>query len=166
MRRLADTVGIRAPSIYKHLDGKAAVELGLVEDGLFETGDVLHRAVDDPGPGGPLRSLLDAYRSMAAGRPNLYRLVTSSEFPRESLTPGLEEWAGEPFFLATGEPYLSQALWAFAHGTTVLELDGRFAVGSDLDQTWEAGAGAFDALRQPPLTRMGPEGAERSSSAR
>ena len=38
MRRLAQTVGIRAPSIYKHLDGKAALELGLVEDGLFETG--------------------------------------------------------------------------------------------------------------------------------
>jgi AcrR family transcriptional regulator len=145
MRRLADAVGIRAPSIYKHLDGKTAVALGLVEDGLFGTGDALHRAVEDPGPDGPIPSLLACYRSVAGEHPNLYRLTTSSEFPRDSLLAGLEDWAGEPFYLATGEPYLAQALWAFAHGTTVLELDGRFAIGSDLDQTWHAGARAFAA---------------------
>ena len=147
MRRLADRVGIRAPSIYKHLDGKAAVEAGLVEDGLFETGDALHRAVAEPGPDGAIPSLLTAYRSLADDRPNLYRLTTSSSFPRGSLLTGLEDWAGEPFFLATGEPHLAQALWAFAHGTTILELDGRFLPGSDLERTWLAGAGAFGALR-------------------
>lgn len=150
MRQLAETVGIRAPSIYKHLDGKAAVALGLVEDGLFETGDALHRAVEDPGPDGPIPSLLAGYRSAAGEHPNLYRLTTSSEFPRDSLLAGLEDWAGEPFYLATGEPYLAQALWAFADGTTILELDGRFAVGSDLDETWQAGARAFSALRSAP----------------
>ena len=55
MRRLAEAVGIRAPSIYKHFDGKAGVEVGLVEDGLFESGDTLHRAVEDPDPAGPSR---------------------------------------------------------------------------------------------------------------
>ena len=152
MRRLAEAVGIRAPSIYKHLDGKTGVEIGLVEDGLFETGDALHRAVGNPGPEGPVASLLAAYRSAASGRPNLYRLTTSSAFPRDSLTAGLEEWAGEPFFLATGEPSLAQALWAFAHGTMILELDDRFAAGSDLDRTWRAGARAFDAMRTAPDT--------------
>ena len=147
MRRLADTVGIRAPSIYKHFGGKDALEVGLVEAGLFETGDALHRAVADPGPDGPIVSLLAAYRSVALTHPNLYRLATSSSFPRGSLLAGLEDWAGEPFFLATGEPYLAQALWAFAHGTMILELDGRFVPGSDLERTWQAGAGAFAALQ-------------------
>ncbi len=147
MRRLADLVGIRAPSIYKHLGGKAAVETGLVEDGLFETGDALHQAITGPGPDGVISSLLTVYRTMAGNRPNLYRLTTSSSFPRGSLLAGLEDWAGEPFFLATGEPYLAQALWAFAHGTTILELDGRFVPGSDLERTWRAGAGAFGALQ-------------------
>ena len=150
MRRLAEAVGIRAPSIYKHFDSKAGVEIGLVEDGLFETGDAIHRAVEHPGPDRPIRSLLEVYRSVVSGRPNLYRLTTSSSFPRDSLTPGLEEWAGEPFFRATGEPYLAQALWAFAHGTMILELDDRFTSGSDLDRTWRAGAGAFDAMRSVP----------------
>ena len=104
MRRLADRVGIRAPSIYKHLDGKEALEVGLIEAGLFETGDTLHRAVASPGPDGPIVSLLAAYRSVAAHHPNLYRLTTSSTFPRGSLLVGLEDWAGEPFFLATVSP--------------------------------------------------------------
>jgi AcrR family transcriptional regulator len=149
MRRLADAVGIRAPSIYKHFDGKDALEVGLVESGLFETGEALHRAVADPGPDGPIMSLLAAYRSVGVTHPNLYRLTTSSSFPRGSLLAGLEDWAGEPFFLATGEPYLAQALWAFAHGTMILELDGRFVPGSDLERTWQAGAGAFAAPQGP-----------------
>ncbi len=147
MRNLADAVGIRAPSIYKHFDGKSALEAALVEDGLFGMGDALHAALAgalaDPGPAGPVGPLLDAYRSEASLHPNLYRLTTSSAFPRADLPEGLEEWAGEPFFLVTGEPHRSQALWAFAHGTMILELDDRFPDGSDLDLTWLAGAVAF-----------------------
>ena len=36
MRRLADRVGIRAPSIYKHLADKEALEVALTADGLRE----------------------------------------------------------------------------------------------------------------------------------
>lgn len=146
MRRLAEVVGIRAPSIYKHLDGKPAVEVALVEDGLFDMGDALHRAVADPGDHSPVASLLGNYRSEASARPSLYRLTTASAFPRAALLAGLEDWAGEPFFLVTGEAYLAQALWAFAHGTMILELDDRFLTGSDLDLTWGAGVAAFEAL--------------------
>jgi AcrR family transcriptional regulator len=146
MRRLAEVVGIRAPSIYKHLDGKAAVEVALVEDGLFDMGDALHRAVADPGDHRPVASLLGAYRAEASLHPGLYRLTTASAFPRAALLAGLENWAGEPFFLVTGEAHLAQAFWAFAHGTMILELDDRFLTGSDLDLTWGAGAAAFEAL--------------------
>ena len=69
--------------------------------------------------------------------------VPGPDLPRAELTPGLENWAGEPFFRATGEPQRAQALWAFAHGMVVLEIDHRFLPGSDLDRTWRAGATAF-----------------------
>ena len=39
--------------------------------------------------------------------------------------------------------YRSQALWSFAHGMVILEIDGRYPDGSDLDRTWAAGADAF-----------------------
>lgn len=147
MRRLAEELGIRAPSLYKHIDGRPALELALVETGLDESGAVLHEAVRRPG-GDPIADLLAAYRATGSADPELYRLITDSTFPRDGLLPGLEAWAGEPFFLATGEPHLAQALWSFAHGTLILELDDRFLDGSDLDLTWRAGADAFGAAHR------------------
>ncbi|GII02831.1 TetR/AcrR family transcriptional regulator [Planobispora takensis] len=98
---------------------------------------------------GVIGALLRAYRAAALARPNLYRLTTAGRLPRERLAPGLEEWSGTPFFLAAGEPYLAQALWSFAHGMVILELDGRYPEGSDLDLTWEEGARAFAARLSP-----------------
>jgi AcrR family transcriptional regulator len=146
MRLLGEALGIRAPSLYKHLSGKPALELALVETGLDESGVALHRAVAER-PDDAIGSLLRAYRAAGRASPNLYRLITSAGLPRAELLPGLEEWAGEPFFLAVGEPYLAQGLWAFAHGTLILELDHRFLDGSDLDRTWRTGAEAFTAAR-------------------
>jgi AcrR family transcriptional regulator len=40
MRRLAEAVGIRAPSLYKHFSDKAAVELALIEQGFTEAADM------------------------------------------------------------------------------------------------------------------------------
>jgi AcrR family transcriptional regulator len=150
MRRLADELGIRAPSLYKHVDGRPAIELALVETGLDETGLALHAAVAGSN-GDPVSDLLGAYRAMGLANPELYRLITTSSFPRAGLLPGLEAWAGEPFFLAVGEPYLAQALWSFAHGTLILELDRRFLDGSNLDRTWHAGTEAFTAARLATL---------------
>ncbi len=143
MRRLADELGIKAPSLYNHLPGRDAVVAQLVDETLFLTGEQMHAAVTAPGPGGPVSALLVAYRGFGRDHPNLYRLVTTGNLPRSALTPGLEQWAGEPFYRATGEPYRAQALWAFAHGTLILEIDGRFPSDSDLDRTWQAGAFAF-----------------------
>jgi AcrR family transcriptional regulator len=143
MRRLADEIGIRAPSLYKHVADKATVEVALIEEALHEMGRALHDAVTRPGRRGAVASLLAAYRETAAANPNMYRLATSGPLTRDALAPGLEEWAGEPFLLATGDPTKAQALWSFAHGMVILEIDGRYPDGSDLDATWRAGVRAF-----------------------
>jgi AcrR family transcriptional regulator len=152
MRRLAGELGIKAPSLYKHFTGRPALELALAEAGLHETGVALHAAVASA-KDGPVTALLRAYRACGRANPQLYRLITSDTFPRADLLPGLEAWSGEPFFLAMGEPYLAQALWSFAHGTLILELDHRFLEGSDLDLTWRAGAEAFAASRRASRSR-------------
>ena len=143
MRAVAERLGIQAPSLYKHFRDKQAIEVALVEDGLAEMGAVLHRAVEKPGRRGPVGGLLAAYRGHATANPNLYRLATAGPLDREALPPGLEDWAGEPFLLVTGDEYRAQALWSFAHGMVILEIDGRFAPGCDLDPTWRSGAAAF-----------------------
>jgi AcrR family transcriptional regulator len=143
MRRLADELGMKAPSIYKHFPDKGALEAALVEEALTEVGAVLHRAVAHPGRRSPVAALLATYRAHCVDHPNLYRLATSGPLDRGALPAGLEDWAGEPFYLATGDPHRAQAAWAFAHGMVILEIDGRFPEGSDLERTWRAGAAAF-----------------------
>jgi AcrR family transcriptional regulator len=143
MRRLADDLGMRAPSLYKHVRDKAVLEAALIEDVLFDIGDELHAALAAPGPEGVVASVLHAYRTHSLAHPNRYRLATSGRLRRDLLPECLEEWAGQPFFFAAGDPYRSQALWSLAHGMVILEIDGRYPEGSDLDRTWKAGAAAF-----------------------
>jgi len=107
-------------------------------------GEALHAAIgrndtDEP----DVERLLRSYRTYALAHPHLYRLATSGSLNREALPAGLDEWAGTPFFLATGEPHRAQALWSMAHGMVILEIDGRYADPSELDRTWQAAAAAF-----------------------
>ena len=70
--------------------------------------------------------------------------MTESPLPRERLTPGVEDRAAAPIVEAVGgDPDAARALWAFAHGMTVLELNGRFPPGADLDAAWATGIEAF-----------------------
>ena len=83
---------------------------------------------------------------MALRSPNLYRLATAGPLPRELLSPGLEGWAGEPFLLATGDSDTARAMWSFAHGMVILEIDRRYPEDADIDKAWAAGAAAFAKL--------------------
>jgi AcrR family transcriptional regulator len=145
MRRLAEELGIQAPSLYKHLPGKDAIKVALIEIALSDAGAQLHAAVAKGGEDVVL-NLLRAYRTLALRSPNLYRLATAGPLPRELLTPGLEAWAGEPFLLATGDANTARAMWSFAHGMVILEIDGRYPPDADLDEAWAAGAAAFAKL--------------------
>lgn len=146
MRRLAAELEIRAPSIYKHLAGKHAIEVALIEVAFAEMGQALHAAVGEADSATAIADLLRVYRARGTEQPNLYRLTTAGPLPRAELAAGLEEWAGEPFYLVTREENLAQALWSFAHGMVILEIDDRYPPDSDLDRTWASGAAAFRAV--------------------
>jgi AcrR family transcriptional regulator len=152
MRRLADEMGIQAPSLYKHFSSKADLELLLIEDALFDVGDATHRALHDAGHRSMVLNLLVTYRAFSLSHPNLYRLATAGPLVRHRLPRGLEEWAGNPWFVVTGDASLAQALWSLAHGLVILELDDRYPPGSDLDGTWRAGAAAFERAVAVPAT--------------
>jgi AcrR family transcriptional regulator len=141
MRRVAERLGIRAPSIYKHLPDKQALENALISDGFEELADVFDAARDDADV---LASIATAYRRFGKEHPHLYRLMTQRSLQRGRLTPGAEERAAFPVLRATGDdPDAARAVWAFAHGMTILELDGRFPPDADLDAAWERGLDAF-----------------------
>jgi len=142
MRRLARRLGIRAPSIYKHLPDKEALEAAVISAGFAEQAALFQRAVADSDD--PLTSIAPAYRDFARHHPHLYRLMTERALHRELLTPGVEERASLALYRATdGDRALARAAWAFAHGMTILELNNRFPHDADLDAAWERGIAAL-----------------------
>jgi AcrR family transcriptional regulator len=148
MRRVAESLGIRAPSIYKHLPDKNALEAAIISTAFEEQAVLFEAAIENSDD--PLGALARAYRQFASDHPHLYRLMTDRALHRELLVPGSEERAALPLYHAAGGNLdLARAAWAFAHGMTILELDRRFPSDADLDAAWRHG---IDALR-PAATR-------------
>ncbi len=143
MRRLGARLGIQAPSIYKHLPDKRALENALVSDGFEQLSVEFASALD--GADDPVGALGAAYRAFAHRHPHLYRLMTERELDRANLARGVEDRAARPLYEALGSDQdLARAAFAFAHGMTILELNDRFPPDADLDAAWARG---LDALR-------------------
>jgi AcrR family transcriptional regulator len=151
MRRIAQRLGIRAPSIYKHLPDKDTLEAAIISTGFEEQAALFESALEQPDP---LGALARAYRDFGREHPHLYRLMTDRTLNRELLVPGSEERAALPLYKATGENMdLARAAWAFGHGMTILELNNRFPPEANLDAAWEHGIAAFRP--DPTMTKHG-----------
>ena len=137
MRRVADSLGIRAPSLYKHVRDKGELEAALISEGFAEATERFEAA-------GSLTELGAAYRAFALAHPHLYRLMLQGRLPRERLVPGAEARAAAPVIAAAGgDPDRARAVFSFAHGMVILELDDRFPPGADLAAAWARGLSAF-----------------------
>jgi AcrR family transcriptional regulator len=147
MRAVAERLGIRAPSLYKHLPDKDALEIALVARGFEEMGHVFETAV--AGADDPLGALAGAYRAWALAHPHYYRLMTAKALDRDRLPAGVEDRGAAPLVAACGgDGDRARAAWAFAHGMATLELANRFPPDADLDAAWRAGIDAFRPLNR------------------
>lgn len=143
MRNLGERLGIRAPSLYKHFASKEALEAALISEGFTEQAEQFESALQASEE--PITAMAEAYRSYAHRHPHLFRLMYDRSLNRPLLTPGVEERAAAPLLHATGDLDLARAIWAFAHGMTILELNARFGEGGDLESAWRRGLSAFEA---------------------
>ena len=91
MRAVAEALGIKAPSLYKHLPHKDALELAIVIDGFAEAAAAFEAAA--VGASDQLAAFAQAYRTFATCHPHLYRLMTERPLPRESMPLA---WKREP----------------------------------------------------------------------
>ncbi|MFJ9003755.1 TetR/AcrR family transcriptional regulator [Streptomyces canus] len=138
LRALADRLGIKAPSLYKHFPDKQAVEVELIAQMLEESAEALESA-EQRAPGS-LPALAEAYRTYALAHPHLYCLSTERPLPRPALPAGLEDRAAMPLMRACdGDLDLARSVWAFAHGMVILEIHGRFPDDADLSAAWKRG---------------------------
>lgn len=144
MRRLAAALGVRAPSLYKHVKGKPEILAALQERALDRIAAALGAAADRAPAGEELPAMAGAYRAWARAHPRLYELSTRHPLDRGRLSPGVEEAAAAPLLRVTGGRLpAARALWGLAHGLVDLELAGRFPPDADVDAAWAYAIGAL-----------------------
>lgn len=142
MRNLAERLGIKAPSLYKHFPSKEALEAALISEGFEEMAALFEADLAESDE--PIPAMARAYRTYARRHPHLYRLMNDRSLNRRLIAPGSEDRAAAPLIHAAGgDQDLARAVWAFAHGMTILELNDRFPRGADLDAAWKRGIEAL-----------------------
>ena len=142
IRRLGAALGMRGPSLYKHVPNKAAIEAAVAIEGLTELSEVVR------GVPATFTDVSRAYRTWALAHPHLYRLLNKHPLDRSRVPRELEDRAAEPLIVATGGDLdLARAAWATINGLIDLELARRFPADTDVDAVYSAAARAFDTAR-------------------
>jgi AcrR family transcriptional regulator len=121
MRRLADHLGIQAPSLYKHFPDKGAIERAVYVDYLVGLRDALTAAREHDDGRHPIERVAAAYRAHAMANREIYLYVHELPYPRaeaaDVLADNRRQWS-----LAAGDPDLAIAAYAFMRGMVELEL--------------------------------------------
>lgn len=144
MRAIADVVGIKAASIYKHIESKDELVVLLIAEGLTSQAEAFEKSL--VGAEDPIIAIASAYRGWANDHPHLYEVMNSGPMPREDLPDDVEGRSIAPVLAAfNGNRELARAAWAFAHGMVTLEIADRFPPGADLDTTWRLGISSIAA---------------------
>lgn len=138
IRRLGAAVGIRGPSVYKHVPDKATVQHELVLICLAAQTEALQ------GVPCTFAALADAYRTWALTHPHMHRLLHDRPLDRSQLPSGLEDRAAAPLIAAFhGDQAMARAAWATIKGLVDLELADRFPPDADLEAVYAAAARAY-----------------------
>jgi AcrR family transcriptional regulator len=146
MQAVADRVGVRAPSLYKHVHDRDALIRSIIDMIITELSETLRPRRSSADPGQELRAIARRYRTFVQGNPTGYALLFAP--PEPGLRPDdatigaigapivttVERLVGEDGALEAARTFV-----AWAHGFTSLEQAGGFQLGGDLDHAYAAG---------------------------
>ncbi len=131
MRNLADRLHIKAPSLYKHVEGRDEIIAEIQAYGIKEFGQAIASANKSK------RAKALAYRKWAILNPHLYEVTLRTPLLRHRLPAGLEDSVTKMIIGITGKDHEhARAVWALMHGLVDLEIAGRFPENANLDKTW------------------------------
>ncbi len=146
MLAVAEKVGVRGPSLYKHFADRAAL-LKAVETRLFqELGAALAEAVSEGYDGEAAKRMAFAYRAFAKRNPRAYALMFLSGATDEQAV-AIRRSAARPaldllnHMLGDADAALTaaRAITAFCHGFVSMELAGAFRLGGDIEKAFAGG---------------------------
>jgi AcrR family transcriptional regulator len=144
MRRLADHLGIQAPSLYKHFPDKGAIERAVYVDYLVALRDALVAARLADVPAHPVERVAMAYRAHAMANRAIYLYVHELPYPRAEAADLLKDNRRQ-WFLAAGDRDLAIAVYAFMRGMVELELHDLYPIASTPSEGLRQGLAALIA---------------------
>jgi AcrR family transcriptional regulator len=146
MQRIAEATGVRAPSLYKRVSGRAALVRLVAEDAVAELGRCLEGAAATGDAVRDLRAQASALRTFAQRDPHAFALVFAPPVEGGVTDPTLLAEAAAPVLhVVTGlvgpERALNAArtVTAWASGFLRMELAGAFQLGGDVDEAFDYG---------------------------
>jgi AcrR family transcriptional regulator len=146
MGLLADRLGVRSPSLYKHVSGLADVQHRLATLAMTELGEVIRDAVQGRSGRDALTALLTAVRGYVAAHPGRYTATTGAEFtgPGDPLlaasTRVIDSISAVLRGYGIGESEMNHAIRTIRstmHGFAMLEASRGFQWDADPDESFE-----------------------------
>jgi AcrR family transcriptional regulator len=146
MQAVAERVGVRAPSLYKHVADRTALIRAVTEAVTGDLAVALRIPRPAPDARDDLRAIARRYRTFVRRNPAGYGLLFGRVDPDALPDASILAALGEPIVAATrrivgedGALEAARTFVAWAHGFTSLELAGGFRLGGDLDAAYERG---------------------------
>lgn len=141
---LADRLGVRQPSLYKHIDSLDGLQRGIAVEAKRELGDVLARAAMGRSGADALRSIAVAYRRWVIDHPGRYAAtVRAPDVDDEEDRRASDEVVAvvlavlSGFGLSDGTAIdAARALRASLHGFVALETAGGFGLPRDVERSF------------------------------
>jgi AcrR family transcriptional regulator len=141
---IAAALGVKAPSLYNHVDGLEGINRALSLRALAELGDRLQRAAVGRARDDAVRALAVAYRDFARERPGLYAAtVPSAEGVDAELAAAGQRVVDTVVSVLAGYGlagdaaiHATRTLRSLLHGFTSLELAGGFGLAIDVEATF------------------------------
>jgi AcrR family transcriptional regulator len=142
---LAARLGVRQPSIYKHIDSLAGLRRSISIRAKGELGDVLARAAVGRSGGDAIAALSVAYRSWALLHPGRYEAAQHGTVPGdtedEAVSLAVIEVIADVLaaYDLHGDDAIDaiRALRSTRHGFVALESGGGFGLDRDIDRSFE-----------------------------
>jgi AcrR family transcriptional regulator len=146
MQAVAQRVGVRAPSLYKHVRDRRDLLEAVVATSVETVREVLEAAQDELDPRRSIVAQVDAMRRFAHERPRAYALVMggSPGLPRPTpaaMAVSLRFLLAATSAVAGPEHALDAArlVVAWANGFITMELADALQMGGDIDAAWTWG---------------------------
>ncbi|MGT2425174.1 TetR/AcrR family transcriptional regulator [Amnibacterium kyonggiense] len=156
MQAVAERVGVRSPSLYKHVENRRALLEAVMTAAVAEL-DALSATVRDRDDARrSIAAQLDGLRRFARARPQAWALVMGiapgAPLPSVASTEGSVRSLLEDVTELTGPDRAldgARLVVAWANGFIAMELAGAHRLGGDLDGAWRWGLARIVAALEP-----------------